>query len=208
MNIVVFGANGKVGSLVVAKAIDVSHKVVAFVYGAHNLTVHQNLRIVQGDIYDARSVEDAIMDSDVVISALGSWHTPQKNILTKGMQNIIPAMQKHSIKRIISLTGHDARWDKDTLSVIHRLSHLLLAVISPKILYDGEKHIELLDQSGLDWTVLRSPVMNQLGKQYYRLTTKRPMPWLTINRSCVAQALVDQCKSKTYIKSAPYLTRS
>lgn len=207
MNITVFGANGKVGSLVVEKAINEGHKVVAFVHGLDSLTNHKNLKVVQGDIYSARAVDDAIKGAEVVISALGSWRTPQKNILTEGMQNIIPAMQKHSIKRIISLTGHDARWNQDELSMIHRLSHLVLAIVSPKVLHDGEKHIELLDQSMLDWTVLRSPVMNELGRLPYRLTTKRPMPWQTIHRHCVAQAMVDQCEAKTYIRSAPYITR-
>ncbi|MDQ2973192.1 MAG: NAD(P)H-binding protein [bacterium] len=207
MKIIIFGSNGKVGSIVVQKALDAGHYVTAFVHGAANFTEHSNLKIVKGDIYDPASVKSAFEGSEVIISALGSWGTPKKDILSTAMSNIVPAMKNFGIKRIISLTGHDARWSKDSVGIINRLTRPMLALVVPKILHDGERHIELLSKSGLDWTVLRSPVMNEKGAGLYKLTGKRPFPWQTINRHAVAQALIDQVEGTENLNEAPFLTR-
>jgi hypothetical protein len=64
-----------------------------------------------------------------------------------------------------------------------------------------------LARSGIDFTVLRSPIMNEDGSTEYRLTDQRPMPWATINRHAVAKALVDILESKTSSDHFPYITR-
>ncbi|MDQ3094316.1 MAG: NAD(P)H-binding protein, partial [bacterium] len=117
------------------------------------------------------------------------------------------AMQAAGIKRIISLTGHDARWSKDEPDLLNKLTHPILSVFAPKILHDGEKHLEILTNTGLDWTVLRSPVMNERGRSVYKISSKRPLPWNTINRHAVTQAMFDQLESNKNINDAPFLTR-
>lgn len=182
MRITVFGASGNVGRLLVTQALWRGYYVNAFVHGSSNLEKNNNLQIITGDVYDPESVLQATKNVDAVISALGSWGTPKKDILSAGMRNIIPAMQSNGIKRIVSLTGADARASNDTLTPIHRFSHALLGIAAGKILMDGETHIELLEQSGLDWTVIRSPIMNERGDvSRFRLGNARPAPCLPLN---------------------------
>ena len=78
MQITIFGANGKVGSLVVEMALQKGLHVVAFSHGKSLFTPSDNLRIVQGDVYNAADVSSALSGSDVVVSTLGSWGTPKK----------------------------------------------------------------------------------------------------------------------------------
>ena len=209
MQITIFGANGKVGRLVVEKALDKGFQVVAFSHGKTVFKANHNLSIVQGDVYNLQDVDKALKGSDVVISALGSWGTSNKDILTSGMKNIIPSMQRHKIKRIISLTGADAHMDGDENSVFHKLIHLLISLIAKKILQDGERHIQLLKNSDLDWTVMRSPVMNEKGKpNHFIVTSKKVTPWSTINRSSVAQCLLEQINDDSYIHRSPYIKRT
>lgn len=99
---------------------------------------------------------------------------------------------------------------QDNLTNLSKLTHRLLA-LSPakKILEDGEKHIKLLEKSDLNWTVLRSPIMNDKGNaKEYLLTGIRPMPWKTINRYSVAIAMIEILKSGEYSKQAPYIVRN
>lgn len=206
-HVTVYGANGKVGSLVVQALLERGHSVTAFVHRSNGLVASAKLRIVEGDIHDAAAVDSALEGSDAVISALGSWGTSMKDILSSGMSGIIPAMQRRGIKRIISVTGAEARAHGDTLSLLHRLAHLGANLIARKILVDGEAHIRQLEASDLDWTVIRSPVMNGKGSSRYHLTTKRPFPWQTINRQAVADAMVQQLNDSHYAKSAPFITR-
>ncbi|MDQ3064917.1 MAG: NAD(P)H-binding protein [bacterium] len=209
MKIVVYGANGKVGRLVVQELLNAGHSVVAFVHGQSQFDENVQLKITRGDIYNAAGVYEAMNGCDAVISTLGSWGTANKDILTVGMTNIIPAMKSQNIRRIISLTGHDARWSKDKINLTNRLTHPFLKLAIPKILKDGELHLQLLDQSGLDWTVLRSPVMNERGDyKLYKLNTNRPLPWRTINRQSVAKAMLEIAETDSFITHAPFIHRS
>lgn len=209
MQITIFGANGKVGSLVVEMALQKGLHVVAFSHGKSLFTPSDNLRIVQGDVYNAADVSSALSGSDVVVSTLGSWGTPKKDILTKGMQNIIPSMQHSNIKRIISLTGADAYVKGDANNIFQKIVHACINLAAKKILQDGEQHIQLLKNSDLDWTVLRSPVMNTRGDyKKYALISKKTLPWQTIHRKSVAKSLIDQINDTSHIHSSPFIHRT
>lgn len=207
MHIVVFGANGKVGSLVVTQLLAGGHDVRAFIHGASSLPSHPHLTLMQGDIYSSTDVATAISGMDAVISALGSWGTPQKDILHVGMQHIIPAMHTHTITRIISLTGAEARATGDKRGIIHNLMHLFLSITAGKILTDGESHIAQLEASSLDWTVIRSPIMRDTGdSRAYTLGLKRPLPWQTIPRTAVATAMTEELQVNAWMKRAPFIS--
>lgn len=208
MTITIFGANGKVGSKVVENALDKGYKVHAAVYGAHRLPNDKNLTVFQCNIYDRESVALAIEGADAVISALGSWGTPKKDILSEGMKNIIPAMQAAGIKRIISLTGADARASGDKPCPLSVLTRMMLVIIAPKILHDGEAHIKLLEKSELDYTVLRSPVMSERGGTNYDLKFSLPKPWQTIHREAVANCMVELLKKPNLSRKCPVIYRS
>lgn len=205
--VTVFGANGKVGSLVVQALLDRGHHVTAFVHRRNDLTENAQLSIVEGDIHDATAVERALVEADAVICALGSWHTPTKDILRSGMTTIIPAMQVHGIKRIITLTGAEARAEGDVISLVHRFAHFGAAIVAGKILVDSEVHLKQLQKSDLQWTAVRSPIMNEKGSSHYSLSDKRPYPWQTVNRHAVADALVQQLNDSHYFQKAPFITR-
>lgn len=86
MKIVVFGANGKVGSMVTELLLSEDHQVTGFVRGQNRLLNHPSLKITKGDIFNKEQVVDAILEKDAVISCLGSWGTKSKDILTTAMK--------------------------------------------------------------------------------------------------------------------------
>ena len=207
MKIVVFGANGHVGQLVVEELVSRGYEVRACIHGGPRRKL-DGVEYVQGDIYRKKEVADALRQAGAVISCLGSWGTQNKDILATGMTNIIPAMQDQGISRIISLTGADAHVPSEKWSVWRILTHALFGAIAGKILRDGERHVELLSSSHLHWTVLRSPVMNEKGSTSYTLVRKYPMPWRTIHRQAVAMAMCDQLNDSSYIGQSPFLRRA
>lgn len=205
MKIVVFGANGKIGSLIVKRLLADGHTVRAFVHSNSTLKEHKNLEIVQGDVHDAGQVSAALEGYEIVISALGSWGTASKDILSSAMLSIIPVMQRKSMKRIISLTGSGARDSQDSLTLMERLSRGLILLAAHKILEDGEKHLALLRESNLDWTVVRSPGMRNGSSSSYVFSRKSPAPWATITRNAVAISMVDQINDTAWIQAAPHI---
>ncbi len=209
MKVVIFGASGQVGLRLTSEMLKRGHHVTAFIYGPNPFGEIKNLRVVRGDIHNADDVDLALAGHDAVLSALGSWGTKSKDILSTAMQHIVPAMQKHGITRIVSLTGADARDLGDKPNVFQKFTRTLFSTIADKVMADGEEHIKTLRNSNLDWTVVRSPVMSNRGHMgSYKLKLSLPMPWATINRSDVVTAMADLVESREFNKQSPIIYKN
>jgi putative NADH-flavin reductase len=206
MQITVFGASGHIGGRVVELALKRGYTVVAFVHHRELFVPNNRLIIVKGDIHDPAAVAKAIKGSDAVISCLGSWHTKTRDIVSSAARELIPAMKKQGIKRIVTLTGSGAAWHNKPVGSGHKL---FLKVLSPlpvgKVFIDGEQHIELLAASKLDWTTIRSPAMVNWGGDSYVLHDGSAKLFDTISRQAVATCLLDQIDSTEHIYEAPII---
>jgi putative NADH-flavin reductase len=208
MKIIVFGAGGKVGTKLVTGALHDGYDVTAFVHRTNPFSgASAHLSVITGDITDAKQVQEAVQGGDIVLSALGSWHTTSKNILTQGMESIIPAMQRANLSRLITLTGSGAFYSADTLSTFDRLNHRFFTLMAAQILEDAEQHLRLLEASNLEWTSIRSPTMLPGSSAKYRLSSKLNSPLSTINRSAVVRCMLDQIKATDQLHAAPVIYR-
>ena len=70
--VLVFGANGQIGSLVVQQALAADYKIKAFVRSPHKfkLSEHSNVEVFKGDATNFDDVEKAIKGVDIVVSCL------------------------------------------------------------------------------------------------------------------------------------------
>ncbi len=101
VRILVLGATGRVGSHVVSLALHDNHHVTAVVRTPSKLNLcHENLHIIKGDVTDKRTIEEAMIDIDIVISALSTDGT---TTLTKSIPVILDVMSKENVKRIITV---------------------------------------------------------------------------------------------------------
>lgn len=208
MKITVFGASGKVGRIVVKKLVSNGHTVTVFVHRHSPFEPSEHIKIIKSDVHNAAFVEAAVRGADAVICTLGSWGTPTKDILSAAMRFAIPAMQNEGVKRIITLTGSAALLPTETAHGSEKMSRRLFSKIAGDVLRDGETHLSLLCQSGLDWTAIRSPAMRRGTKISYKLTDKAPLPLAFITRTAVAQAIVDQLERQEYIGQAPHIRQA
>jgi putative NADH-flavin reductase len=205
--VIVFGASGKVGKLVIDELLSRNYQVTAFIYGDNPFENSENLNIITGNVKSTSDVLTAIKEQDVVVSVLGSWGTKTKDILSEGIVNIISGMKKEKITRIVSLTGSDAFIPGEKPRYIRNISHTLLSIIAKKIMFDGELHIERLVESDLDWTVVRSPVMSDRGIVDFELNENPCSPWESVNRLAVAKSMVKILEEDLFIQDSPFLHR-
>ncbi len=205
MNITVLGAGGQVGRQVVALCLERGYTVTAFVHSHNPFEAQAGLNVVAGDIYNHEDIAHALMGSEAVISALGSWHTQRKDVLASAMRLVIPAMGDAGIKRIITVTGSGALWSGDRVRILDKFGRQLLLLVAPKILRDGEAHIALLESSDLDWTSVRSPVMTGGQNISYVLKAHLPIGVTVIPRAAVAAALVDLIDTHEFSRQAPVI---
>ncbi|MGE7110145.1 NAD(P)-dependent oxidoreductase [Lysinibacillus sp. NPDC047702] len=151
MRILVFGATGRVGSHVVSLALRDNHHVTAVVRTPNKLNLcHENLHIIKGDVTDKHIIEEAMIDIDIVISALSTDGT---TTLTKSIPVILDVMKKENVKRIITV---------GTAGILQsRLHPNLLRYQSSEsrrtTTFSAQEHhqvFEILKQSELDWTIV------------------------------------------------------
>jgi putative NADH-flavin reductase len=158
MKIVVFGASRGLGFKVVEQALQAGHSVTAFVRSAEKFTLqHPNLKVMQGDVMDAAAVEQAVAGQEAVISTLGPTRPPVKGMMEIAARNIVNAMKKNQVTRILSTTGAGIRQVEDQPKFIDRFIALLLNLLAKEVVLDSAANVKIIQASKLDWTIVRFP---------------------------------------------------
>ena len=208
MRLVVFGATGRTGRPLVAQALAGGHEVTVFVRDPAKLSVsHERLRTVQGDIRDAESVEAAVRGQDAVLSVLGRTRGSASDVMTVGATNILSAMKKHSVRRLVSLVGAGVRDPHDLPpSVGGRVMTTLLRLLARGVLDDARQHADLVRRSSLDWTLVRSPRLTQ-GRRTgsYRAGYLQFGPRETVSRADVASFMLKLATGGDFVHEAPMI---
>jgi putative NADH-flavin reductase len=158
MKILIFGATGGTGIEIVKQALEAGHEVTAFVRTPAKMTIqHSKLKLVTGDVMDAAAVETAVSGQDAVISALGPSRPPVPGMMETAAQNIVTAMKKVGIRRLISTTGAGVRHPQDQPKLIDHLMKGLLTLLAGHVLRDSAANVQVICASDLDWTIVRFP---------------------------------------------------
>ena len=109
MNITIFGASGAIGKIVLEHALsDKENSVTAYVRRPDCLKMSfPNLKVIVGELTNRAQIQQAIEQSDVVISTLGpaldTLRKTKGTPIADGHETIINAMQKLNKKRFITL---------------------------------------------------------------------------------------------------------
>ncbi|MEP7200621.1 MAG: SDR family oxidoreductase [Chloroflexota bacterium] len=207
MHIVIFGATGGTGRVLVAQALGAGHAVTAFVRDPSQIaTRHERLTLAQGDMGDAARVAEAIKGQDAVLSAFGPRRgSKDTDLLAVGTRHILAAMRQHGVRRFISQSGAGVVDERDEPSLVRTLIRALLKLSAPHVLADAEQQFALVKASDLDWTMVRVPRLKEgapTGK--YRVGYKPPAG-AAVTRGDIAEFMLKQLTDKTYLRQAPFI---
>lgn len=98
LDIVVYGATGKVGSHAVVEALDRGHRVTAVSRDPSKIEVqHDKLTVASGDLLDLESIRSLTTGQDVVIVSvrgiIGDSKTPQSALQYIAAQNVVEVLR-------------------------------------------------------------------------------------------------------------------
>ncbi|MDH4199037.1 MAG: SDR family oxidoreductase [Spirochaetia bacterium] len=192
-NIIVFGATGKTGHQIVRYALEKGYHVTAFVRDKSRLNLkYNNLKIVKGNVLNIKDVDRAISNQNIVISSLGS-KPGQPTVCCPGIKNILQAMQKFKVKKLIAVSAHGVR---AAGGVYGRILNFILK----KQMQDKNEMEELIEKSKTDWTVVRPPVLTNGGHtDNYNLLTDQSLKGLRfISREDTARFIIDSLEKRNY----------
>ena len=196
MKIIVFGANGKTGRIVIEKALKAGHEVSAFVRDQSKLQMEQpGLTILEGQATVLADVEQAVAGHELVISCLGSDKGMGKSTILQEMtKNIVAAMKKHDVNRIIYMAS--AGVDKEIPGLTGKMVMKMLA--NP--LADHRNAIAEIKAGGLTYTIARPMGLTDKPEtgQYREAMTGIPDKGRSISRADVADFIVKAIANPQY----------
>ncbi len=203
MKILVIGATGRLGRELVKHALDKDHMVTAFARNIEDLQIeHPNLRLVRGDVLYPTLIEAAIVGHDAVLSVIGlRKFSGPITLLSRGVRNIVEAMQKHDIPRLITVTGAgilqetEDRMIMETLSFPPNLQNISL---------DHRRVFKLLQESQLDWTIVCPAFMVRRPATGNYITRENHYPTGALNEvplADVADFITDEIRNNQFLCS-------
>jgi putative NADH-flavin reductase len=206
MNLVIFGATGGTGRVLVEQALDRGHTVTAFVRKASRMRIkHGRLRLAIGDVLDYGMVEAAIAGQDAVLSALGHKRWLIKtSILSRGTRNIVAAMTKCNVRRFVCETSLGIGDSRGRLGILY--TFFLIPLLLYFYFQDKELQEKCIMQSGLDWIIVRPAALTN-GKQTGVIREGKDIGSLLfthrISRADVASFMLSELRDDRYVKDTP-----
>lgn len=209
MKVLILGATGHLGRYVTQAALDGGHTVTAFARNPGSLNIsHEQLILHAGNAYNPEEVSDAVAGQDVVIVTLGSGKSRNNTLRSDGTRNVISAMEKHGVDRLITQTTLGCQETWDTLNFYWK--YVMFGAIIKPIFKDHEKQERLTQESKLDWTIVRPSAFTDgpdTGELRVGFPASESGLKLTVAKAEVANVIVDQLADRSYIHRALNLSR-
>ena len=208
MKLLIFGATGCTGRQVVEQALAQGHTVTAFSRNPAKLDIqHASLRTVQGDVMDEAAVATAMQGQEAVVCLLGAGQQLTSKIRSQGTQQIIQAMQQAGIQRFIcqSTLGAGNSWG----SLNFYWKYIMFGLILRRVFADHELQDSYVQQSNLDWTIVRPGALiegEKTGQYRHGFPGTDKTSQLKITRADVADFILKQLSDRSYLHQAPSLS--
>ena len=165
------------------------------------------LSVIAGDVLDPQAVNETFAGADAVLSVFGHVKGSPPTLQTDGTRVIVDGMQRLGMKRIVTLSGGGLRDVHDRPKAADYVITFLLRTLAAKVLADAEGHLQVLRESGLDWTVVRGPRLTERpGAGTYRLGWVGVGTGTQISRDDLADFILTQIDDKSFVHALPFVS--
>ncbi len=201
MKLFVIGATGRTGREIVQQALERGHQVTAFVRSPESITLkNERLTVLNGNAMDENQLFDAMQNHDAVLSALGPRRVfKPSSLLHDSALATTRAMHRSGVKRlvILSAAAHFPGIPNRIVSFILR-SHMR----------DSLDMEEVVQASGLDWTIARPPRLTEEDYTSYRSREgAAPKMGFTLSRKAVAAFMLDAIEQQKHFRKIVGIAR-
>ena len=159
MRLLILGATGRTGRLIVERALATGHEVVAYVRNPAKMTVtHDRLSVVTGELADAAAITAAMRGVDAVIASLTPPISgrPTGPSIAEGTRTVLNAMSAEGVGRLVfnwgpSITLPECKWNW-LFGAMYALSKVLPAL--RPLIEDSIEIRKAISSSEIDWTIV------------------------------------------------------
>jgi putative NADH-flavin reductase len=209
MKIIIFGSTGGTGRQIVKQALEQGYKLTAFARNPEKLDQeHEKLEVIKGNVLEFASVERAIQGQDAVLCTLGMSAMMDKSRLrANGTKNIIRAMKKNGVKRLICESALGVGDSYDILPFYYK--YFMIPVFLRHVYADHNIQENYIKDSQLDWTIVRPAALTDgeyTGSYQHGFTAKNKTIRLKISRADTADFMLKQLVDNNYLHKTPCIS--
>lgn len=205
MKLIVFGATGSVGRLVVDQALEQGHEVTAFTRDPAKVgRRHERLSVAGGDVTGVGRVTDAVAGHDAVIVALGAGR--KGGVRGPGTKSVIEAMRAAGVRRIIVQSTIGAGDSRTNLNFFWK--RIMFGMLLRPAYADHQAQERIVMSSDVDWTIIRPGSFTEGPRtgEYRRGFGPAEKSQLKISRSDVADFVLEQLDDHTFLRKTPAIS--
>lgn len=207
-NLLVLGATGGTGRLIVKQALARGFAVRALVRSPAKASGLEGAEVFIGDARDEAVLRKALVGMDAVVSALGTPVSPFKEVtlLSSATMALVNAMKAAGVSRLVCITGMGAGDSAGHGGFA--FDRLILPVLLRKVYADKNRQEAIVRNSGLDWVLVRPSVLNDKSARHEirALTDLSGFHGGTIARADVANFVLDQLHADTWLGRPPLIS--
>ena len=207
MNVLIIGAAGKTGSIVVERAVAAGHIVTAFVRDATTYRSPANVRVVAGDATDQPSLNKAMAGQDAVISTIAGKTPYRKTTLERSVAGaVVTAMKANGARRLIVISSFGVGDSADQAGWF--VEHVIVPTWLRGSTEDKAAMEAVVRASGISFVIVRPAMLTDDAATGNVNVFQGHQVAHKIARADVAQFCVDQLTSDEHVGSAVTIANS
>jgi len=192
MKLFVIGATGRTGREIVEQALARGHHVTAFVRSPESITLkNERLTVIKGNAMDENELFNTMQNHEAVLSALGP-RKPFKpsSLLHDSALATTRAMNHSGVKRLVVLSA---------AAHFPGIPNRIVSLILRDHMRDSRAMEEIVQTSGLDWTIARPPRLTEEDYKTYRSREgAAPTMGFSLSRKAVAAFMLDAIEQQKH----------
>ena len=206
MKVLIIGATGATGKILMREALAQGHEVTALARNPSAVAPEDHrLRVVEGNALDESSVEAAVAGQDAVLLALGTRSTRPTTLFSESTHNVIGAMDKHGVRRLVCITGIGVGDSKGHVGFLY--DRIIRPFVVRNVYEDKERQEEAIEQSDLEWVIVRpAQLTDEPARGEYRVFLGGSYTATKISRADVAAFMLAQVTEDTYVHKMPVIS--
>ena len=206
--IALFGATGGSGLCIIEEALLKGYKIIAAVRNPKALERFKDkieIRIV--DIYDNKSVKDAVKGADLIVSSIGTGGIIQASVATDvysvTTRAILLAAENLKIDRLLFITSCGVDYDEGG----GWFYNYIIKKIIMNTYMDMMKMETIVEMSDLKWTIARpSRLVDGTSKDFFGKERKIQSGTFSISRTDLAKFIIHEIENENWIHGRPALS--
>jgi putative NADH-flavin reductase len=216
MHILILGATGRTGRILLSEALRRGHKVSVVVGHKSNLKINPELvEVHEGTPLNKFTLAEAMLGCEAILSTLNisrvsdfPWAKlrTSKDFLSSSMEKILDVAGEQHISRIIVTTAWGVAETKKDIPFWFRWIIEGSNIRFPYL--DHERQEEILKHSDINWTIVRPVGLTNSEKEKEVQVTlnNSPKPFLRISRRNVALFMLDVLENDLYNRQFPVIS--